>query len=122
MDKMAFAEPLGAMLKERRMLKDARHVAFLSHMALSMKVRAFPTRQYLEAGTIRADFVQVVHARPYAGSPGYGFDYGVAGGPERCATHRASDDSVRSQNVYHRQQRKGMGLLGAIWRNTANVP
>ena len=51
MDKMAFAEPLGAMLKERRMLKDARHVAFLSHMALSMKVRAFPTRQYLEAGT-----------------------------------------------------------------------
>lgn len=55
MDKMDFAKPLGAMLKERRMLKDARHVAFLSHMALSMKVRAFPTAQYLEAGTIRAD-------------------------------------------------------------------
>lgn len=29
MDKMAFAKPFGAMLKERRMLKDARHVASL---------------------------------------------------------------------------------------------
>ena len=77
-----------------------------------MKVRAFPTRQYLEAGTIRADFVQVVHARPYAGSPGYGFDYGVAGGTERCATQRASDDSVRSQNVYHRQQWKVWAFWG----------
>lgn len=74
MDKMAFAKPFGAMLKERRMLKDARHVAFLSHMALSMKVRAFPMLQYFEAGTIRADFVHVVLTRPYAGSPGYGFD------------------------------------------------
>ena len=41
-----------------------------SHMALSMKVRAFPMLQYFEAGTIRADFVQVVHARPNAGSLG----------------------------------------------------
>lgn len=29
MDKMAFAKPFGAMLKERRMLKDARYVASL---------------------------------------------------------------------------------------------
>ena len=94
----------------------------LSRMALSMKVRALPTLQYLEAGTIRADFVHVVRTRPYAGSPGYGFDYGVAGGTERCATQRASYDSVRSQTVSCRQQRKGMGLFGAIWRNTANVP
>ena len=77
-----------------------------------MKVRAFPILQYLEAGTIRADFVHVVHTRPYAGSPGYGFDYGVAGGTERCATHRASDDSVRSQTVSCRQQRRVWAFWG----------
>ena len=69
MDKMTFAKPFGDMLKEKRKLRG------LSQMGLAMKSgRSLRCIQYLEAGTTRADFVHVVHTRPYAGSPGYGFD------------------------------------------------